>query len=413
MAGDGRKHRYNTQWDNMDFRDNPKNEGWEPDTTFQWFPLISNEDKELITLVGWEKWKEKGNSKFKEMDYNGAIEEYSWAAKLTDPTFARWWVFVQGRHARIGATSFVRILDEPSLKYILKILRDWEGNAMAKNNEAAAICHANISLAYMKIGNNQAALQAAATAVCFRPSYLKGQFRRWKALSLIALQYGEEESASVMEAFEHSQCTFKKMFPCPYSWEGSELFALGLIEKNYFIFSQSIRYEGILNYLSEILDLSAWSGVMVLSTLLPFPHHIGQNDWGQWLSVDLQYALPNGKLKRIPKLQLIELDDRNGNDIDSDNHACAIACDFVLHKAGSALQGLLKVLYNFDIPVIDLFVGQGLAPLADPEHPLYFKDDHYNNPVRSDEIYWKRYVQNGKRASHTHTGCSIHECSWR
>ena len=152
-------------------------------------------EMERAGLVEWKEWKDRGNALFKDKDYAGARAMYGKARLLAlgpyrSGAVKAWFDVLQAAPAHTAQRQVFDI--EPLVGQVLKYLprsfsrkSPLDGKPYGAPNNAAAVCSANISAAWLLEGEPENARKEARFARRTDPSYLKAHRRELAALQAL------------------------------------------------------------------------------------------------------------------------------------------------------------------------------------------------------------------------------------
>ena len=146
-------------------------------------------------LVEWREWKDRGNALFQEKDYAGARAMYGKARLLAlgpyrSGAVKAWFDALQAAPAHTARRQVFDI--EPLVGQVLKYLprtfsrkSPLDGKPYGAPNNAAAVCSANLSAAWLLDGEPKKALEHAKRATRMDPGYIKAHRRELNALQAL------------------------------------------------------------------------------------------------------------------------------------------------------------------------------------------------------------------------------------
>ena len=344
-------------------------------------------------IVEWREWKDKGNALFKAKDYAGARAMYGKARLLAlgpyrSGAVKAWFDALQAAPAHTARRQVFDI--EPLVGQVLKFLprtfsrkSPLDGKPYGAPNNAAAVCSANISAAWLLEGEPENARKEARFARRTDPSYLKAHRRELAALQALHLKAmrKERQATAIRElkeghVYPDRRQAMRKVFAkyataikekneeladyeqarAAYPTEALALLTAGWIghELASFVYGP-VRFLECVTWLRDG-PLKNWRKCEARASLVPF-------QGGQVLMLSLCYTEADGMDNVINCLDWITVDNANGDLADKPPQG--VASEQSLKYAPMRINMFIEELQEGGLEVVTVMLGQGLTEHVD------------------------------------------------
>ena len=343
-------------------------------------------------IVEWRAWKDKGNALFQEKDYAGARAMYGKARLLAlgpyrSGAVKAWFDALQAAPAHTARRQVFDI--EPLVGQVLKYLprtfsrkSPLDGKPYGAPNNAAAVCSANISAAWLLDGEPKKALEHAKRATRMDPGYIKAHRRELNALQAlhrrqaVALrelksrpELKDKATPRNLEAMRKQLARFATAIKekneeladyeqarAAYPTEALALLTAGWLdhEQASFVYGP-VRFLECVTWLRDG-PLKNWKKCEARASLVPF-------QGGQVLMLSLCYTEADGMDNVINCLDWITVDNANGDLADKPPQG--VASEQSLKYAPMRINMFIEELQEGGLEVVTVMLGQGLTEHVD------------------------------------------------
>ena len=338
-------------------------------------------------IVEWRAWKDKGNALFQEKDYAGARAMYGKARLLAlgpyrSGAVKAWFDALQAAPAHTARRQVFDI--EPLIGQVLKYLprtfsrkSPLDGKPYGAPNNAAAVCSANISAAWLLEGELENARKEARFARRTDPSYLKAHRRELAALQALhrrqATAIRELKEGHVYPDRRQAMRKVLAKYATAIKEKNEELAdyeqaraaypteALALLTAGWLDHEQASFVYGPVRFLECVMwlrdgPLKKWRKCEARASLVPF-------QGGQVLMLSLCYTEADGMDNVINCLDWITVDNANGDLADKPPQG--VASEQSLKYAPMRINMFIEELQEGGLEVVTVMLGQGLTEHVD------------------------------------------------